>query len=419
MMTSTETGIDTRRSHMQGESVPRSLIAFEEAAAQLDLEPWIVQRLRHPLEESTSNLQIVRDSGDAVCVPLLAVRHSEMSGCAAGSLSLASGLQQRDCRAVAMERAWQAALLGLPCGGGAYGLLCDPMEWSERELVAMVAPLARQLDSRRESSLIFPGQGCCREFIGRLAARLRKPQDVKITGKPDCMGGLDHDVFAAEGIAAVASAALRHVGRATIGAKVVIQGFGTLGRAISRRLSREGMRIVALTDISGGIYRADGLILEDVATRLAQAPVLLGYSEAEHISRAELMSVEADVVLLTSGASQLNEGNCQRVAAPVIVEADFNAVTESARHCLAEKTKTVAPWFLSNCGTLVGSYFEVRGSQVLSQPEELLARCYGIVGKAVEPVFRAMDLGESSCEQAAYRLAVEAAASYVRMCGSE
>jgi glutamate dehydrogenase (NAD(P)+) len=416
-MTNAEIEIAVRRTRIQNESVSRSMLAFEEAASLLDLEPWIVQCLRHPVEETTSYLEVVRDSGDAACLPLFAVRHSEMSGCAAGSLSLASGLQQRDCRAAAMERTWQSALLGLPFGGASYGLICDPAEWSEKELIAIIPALARQLDQRRNGTVLFPGEGCCREFLGRLGAHLRTG-DVHITGKPDCMGGIDHNVFAAEGIAALVSGALRHAGRATIGAKVAIQGFGALGLAVSRRLAREGMRIVGLSDTSGGIYRADGLILEDVATHFAQEPVLVGYPEAEHISRTELMSVEADVLLLTSGANQLNEKNCQGVAAEVIVEADFNAISEDARNTLSGRT-ILAPWFLATCGTLLGSHFEVYVSKILQRQEELLTRCYGIVGQVVGRILSASSEDDRSCEQAAYRLAIEAAASYLRACGLE
>lgn len=417
-MASLDTEMLVRKS-TRSESVSRPLLAFEESAAQLDLEPWIVQRLRHPVEESTSYLQIVRDSGDAVCVPLFTVRHSEMPGCAAGSLALASGLQRRDCRATGMERTWQSALLGLPFGGAAYGLVCDPAEWSERELLAIIPALARQLDQRRNGSVLFPGQGCCREFVGRLAARLRNSSNVRVSGKPDSMGGLDHDAFAAEGIAALISTALHHAGRATIGAKVAIQGFNALGRAASQRLARAGMRIVALSDTSGGIYRADGLILEDVATRLAQEPVLLGYPEAEHLSRAESMSVEADVLLLTSGSHAVNDDNYGGVMAEVVVEADFNAVSESARNFLSEKRKFVAPWFLSTCGTLVGSYFELQGSRIPGQTDELLARCYGIVGQAMERVLGATEDHKCAAEQAAYRLAIETTANCVRTCGVE
>jgi glutamate dehydrogenase/leucine dehydrogenase len=106
------------------------------------------------------------------------------------------------------------------------------------------------------------------------------------------------------------------------------------------------------------------------------------------------------------------------VAAEVIVEADFNAISEDARNTLSGRT-SLAPWFLATCGTLLGSYFEVHGSQILQRQEELLTRCYGIVGQLVGRILSTGSDDDRSCEQAAYRLAIEAAASYLRACGLE
>jgi glutamate dehydrogenase/leucine dehydrogenase len=416
-MASVEMPVEVR-SHARNGKLNHSRVAFEEAAAVLDLEPWIVQRLRHPVEESTAYLQIARDSGEIVCVPLLGVRHSEASGCAMGSLEMASDLQQCDCRVQGMERTWQSALLGLPLTGAAYGLVCDPQEWNERELIAMISPLARRLAQHRGGLVLFPGNGCCREFMGRLAAQLCGTPGVKITGTPDVLGGLDPERFTAEGIAALVSAALRSAGRAAIGARVAIQGFGALGRAVSQRLLREGMRIVALSDTSGGIYRSDGVILEDVVSRLAHDPLLCAYKEAEHLSRADLFCVEADILLLTSGTNEFNESHCKDVAAEIIVEAQFNGINEEARNLLSTR-KTVAPFFVVTCGTLVGSYGEVPGSGILRPEDELLKRCYGIVGHAVNQILHSREKEECSFEQAAYRHAVQSAANYLRASGFE
>src|SRR5664279_1105827 len=95
------------------ESETSAACAFEEAAAALDLEPWIVERLRHPAQESTAYLQSVRDSGDSICVPFLEVQHNRMSDSTIGSMSMLPDWSSKDCRAMAMERTWQAALLGL------------------------------------------------------------------------------------------------------------------------------------------------------------------------------------------------------------------------------------------------------------------------------------------------------------------
>jgi len=414
-MASAETHIDEKAGFG---GIRHSMLAFEEAAEVLDLEPWIVQRLRHPLDECTAHLQVTRDSGEPACIPFFSVHHNEISGCSAGSLALAPGLQLRDCQAVGRERAWQSALLGLPMGGASYGVVCDPIAWSERELTALVRPLARHMKRLRQRQIVFPGRGCYREFAGRLFAEFADSHNVIATGKPDCMAGLDHPALAAEGIAAAISAVLRHAGRPSIGARVAIQGFGELGQALSQRLVREGMKVVALSDSSGAVYRADGLILSDVNDRMAHERVLFGYAEAEHISRAEVLQVDADVLALTLGSNELNQTNYGKLSAGVVVEGDYNAIDDAAKQMLLENKTAVVPWFLASCGTLIAAYWESYEGQILKPPQELLGRCYGIVRQAVDGVLQYGSEQGCSLDQAAYRLAIEAAANYVRACGA-
>ena len=415
-MTGAETYIDGRTTFAGNR---HTMLAFEEAAELLDLEPWIIQRLRHPLDEYTAYLQVTRDSGESVCVPFVAVHHNEMSEGCAGSLALVPGLQLRDCQAEARERAWQSALLGLPFGGASYGIVCDPVLWSEKELTSLVHPLARQLAQRRGNQIVFPGRGCHREFMGRLCAELSDSHSVAVTGQPECMSALDHMAFTTEGIAAAISAALRHAGRPSIGARVAIQGFGELGQVLSRRLASEGMKIIALSDNSGGIYRVDGLIVSDLGTQVAHDQLLLGYKEAEHLSRADVINVDSDVLVLTAGSNELNEINCKKVAAGIVVEAERNAISEAAKDVLEEKNITVMPWFLATCGVMVASLFQLQKCQILNKPQELLARCYGIVGQVVDLTLHSSADARCLLEQAAYRIAVETAANCIRTCGRQ
>jgi glutamate dehydrogenase (NAD(P)+) len=400
-------------------STRQSLFAFEEAAAALDLEPWIVQRLRHPIEESTAYLQVHRDSGEAVCAPLFSVHHSEMSGRTIGGLSLRPDLQLRDCQAMAMERTWQAALLGLPFSGAFYGLVCDPAELSEREMVAMARSLGRHLCQRCPDLLLLPDRGCCREFMARVFAGTRGLRHVHVTGTPNCMGGLDPALFIAEGIAALISTHLRHRGKGFIGAKIALQGFDVLGQAISRRLLREGMQIVAIADNSGGVYRADGLILADVRSSLSRENVLLAYTEADHISRAEIMGVEADALVLTSGPKELRDHHCRSVSTGLVVEATWEAVEDGARALLTGRGTTVAPWFVATGGSLLAAYGEVLAMGIRGTIEELLAKCYRSLSQATEQVLRQASEQDTSFEQAAFRIAVDSTASYLRCCGPE
>ncbi len=396
-----------------------SLLAFEETAAALDLESWIVDRFRHPEQESTAYLQLIHDDGDAFCIPLIQIQHSSVCGPMIGSLSIAPDLQMRYCAGIAMERSWQAALLGLPFGGASYGLVCDPNELSERELVRLLGLAGRQLDKfLTPDSLLFPGRGCQRELIAKLFAGMRSSRDVNVTGKPGCLGGLNHDQFAAEGIAAMISAALRHAGKSPEGATVVIQGFGPTGQAVSRRLADEGLTIIGLSDSSGGLYRSDGFILDDILAQFEREPLLFSYAEAEHITRAELLHIGADVLVVSAGAHEIDDNSWNAVPAQLIVEADWNAVTSSAVRKMEAGGRLVIPWLLASAGSVLASCFEGRNLQILCSPKELLSRTHACFTETMANIFAYLAVNQCSFHEATLRIAIERAAERLRAAGS-
>ena len=395
-------------------------LGLEEAAAALDLEPWIVERLRHPAEESTSCLPLVRDNGDALSVPLFQVQHSTLFGSTIGSLSLRPDLQLPICEAIAMERTWQAALLGLPFGGASYGLVCDPHDLSERELTRLLNSAAHRLrfqPGRR--AVIFPGIGCRVECVAKLFAETRDSANLIVTGKPDCLGGSNLDRFEAEGIAAVVCAELRRSGKAPATGKVVIQGFGPLGQAVSERLTNEGMTLIGLSDNTGALYRADGLILDHIRLHYDRESILFGYPEAESISRADLLQLKSDVLVLTSGSNEIHGKNWGAISAPLVIEADWNAVTAAAKRNLAGRNIQVIPWSIATSGAMLGAYFESRQEQIVVNPEDLLCKTRARVEQAVIAAISYSHDTKASVNQAARQLALQRVARCSRLCGRE
>jgi glutamate dehydrogenase (NAD(P)+) len=417
MATSTLHAADRDVSRKADERRQSSSLAWEEAAVRLDLEQWIVDRLRHPVETSTSYLQLLRDSGSALCLPLLKVRHADRFSSAIGSLSFAADVQLRDCEAFAADRTWQAALLGLPCDGVSYSVVCDEDELSERETFRLLDLVARQLNRPQAAgSILFPGRGCRREFMGKLFGAMQSNRDVAVTGKPDCLGGLNLNDFAAEGIAAIVSPALLRKGQRIQGAKVAVEGFRALGQAISQRLARDGLRLVALSDNSGGIYRADGLILPDVNSQINREQVLFGYSQAERISRAEVLRREVDALILTAGSDEINPDNCGGIQAPIVIEADWNAVTPAAKPMLSARDTTVVPWVLSSAGMLIGAWFESHNANILAGKQELLTKIHTTLEKAFTEVCDYAEINNLSMDEAAIQIGLERAADCERAC---
>jgi len=395
----------------------QTAVALEEAAAALDLEPWIVDRLRHPEEESTSYLQLIGDSGDAACVPLFHVEHGAAHSAAIGSFSLLPDLQLRACQMMAMERTWQSALLGLPFGGASYGLVCDPDELSERELARLLVLAAQRLPGRRgRRSVIFPGRGCRREFMARAGAELSANCAVTLTGNLECVGGIDVNQFIAEGVAAVVLAGLRNQRKTPAEAKFALQGFGPLGQAISARLVSEGLTVVAVSDATGVAYRSDGLILGDIRAQVAREGVLFGYAEADRITHAEMLRTEADVLVLASGPNEIHGNNWNAVAASLVVEAEWNAVTATAKERLAAKGASVMPWLVATSGALPGAYFESRDEQIGGDIAKLLARTKDWVQQVFQRVSDSAAGNDRSLDFAARQIAVERVAECLRLC---
>jgi len=394
--------------------------AFEEAAAALDLEPWMVERFRHPGEETIAYLPLIRDSGDAVTVPLFQVQHSAIHGATIGSISLLPDLQLPQCEAIAMERSWQAALLGLPLGGASYGLVCDPQELSERELMRTLSLAGRHLHKAPAAgSLLFPGRGCRREFAAKLFAEGRSHCQLTVAGTPDCLGGVDIDRAAAEGIAAIVSSALVQVGKGGPTARIAIEGFGSLGQAVSQTLAGEGFSLVALSDNSGAIYRSDGLILDDVRARFAREQVLFGYDKAEHISRWELSHVRADVLVLTSGPGAIHTAAGNGGAGRIVVEAEWNAVAPSATEAMTASGVLVVPWLVAGCGALLGSYLESRNVGLWSSGKELPARVRACMTQVSGTVLKYAGERDVAFGSAARQCAIERASQCARSCGTE
>ncbi len=394
----------------------QAAIAFEETARALDLEPWIVERLRHPDVSSTTFLPLVRGNGDPLCVPLFQVRHGGLPGATIGSLSLVPDLQLADCEATAMERTWQAALLQLPVLGASYGLVCDGEELNEGELLRLMRLAARGVRSTAPS-ILFPGRNCARECLGAFAAEITPEQHVVVSGRPEYLGGLDLAAFQAEGVATVVLQLLQDRGIAATSAKVVVQGYRKAGRAISARLSELGLTLAGLSDGSGAIYRSDGFILGDIHAQVESEEVLFGYREAERISAEAMLQAEGDVLVLASSPHEVHSGNWRKLSAPIVVEAVWDGVSPAAKKQLADAGHVVVPWSLATCGAVLGAYLEGRGEHPFRSLEQLLQRTHELVQQTYARVAAYSAVHAIPLDDAARHLAVERVAAAIRTCG--
>jgi glutamate dehydrogenase (NAD(P)+) len=152
---------------------------------------------------------------------------------------------------------------------------------------------------------------------------------------------------------------LGRLGRKPQQTRVAIQGFGNVGSHSAKFLAEAECKIVAISDLSGGYYRGEGI---DVPSALRHARdnhgSLAGYTEAEHITNEELLELDVELLMPAALGGVIDANNAQRIQAPIIVEAANAPVRPEADSVLHQRGAIVLPDILANAGGVTVSYFE-------------------------------------------------------------
>jgi glutamate dehydrogenase (NAD(P)+) len=186
-----------------------------------------------------------------------------------------------------------------------------------------------------------------------------------VTGKPIEIGG-SHGRREATGRGVITCLleACREIGLALAGARLVVQGFGQVGRAAARIATQHGAKLVGLSDVSGGVHAPGGLDIDEVERWIAENGQLKGLPGAEHCSNAALLELPCDVLIPAAVQNQLTAENAERIQARLIVEGANGPTTLEADAILSDRGATVVPDILANAGGVTVSYFEwVQGLQ--------------------------------------------------------
>jgi glutamate dehydrogenase/leucine dehydrogenase len=377
--------------------------ALEEAARRLDLEPLLLQRLRQPEREITVRLVQRSGAGPPASFAGYRVVHSAARGPASGGVHLRPDMTLSDLRAAAMLRTWQQALLGLPFGGAAGALVCDPQRLSERELKPLVKSYVTALRPALGPFLdvLSFGDGCNDAVMCWMAAGA---SDAVVTAMPAAGAGVCLLLPEAAG------------SRPLAGLRVALEGFGALGQAIAADLAAHGACLVAISDVSGGLRNDGGLPLAALRVHAARAGVLFGFSEAEPVSDTETLETPCDALVLADSERHVHARHAGRIAAPIVVEAAPGAVPPAAAEALSARGVLVIPNLLAGAGAALCDAMEwtriVRGPWAASASvEEALRSCLLPAWTRVRTAAQRQRL---TLREAATQLAVEAVAAALR-----
>jgi len=327
------------------------------------------------------------DNGETRVVQGWRVQHNLSLGPAKGGVRYHQDVTGDEVSALAMAMTWKCALLGLPYGGAKGGIRVDPRELSRSENERM---------TRRYTSEIAPWIGIDRDIpapdVGTDEQTMAWMMDTYavwaghtvhgvVTGKPLALGGsLGRAASTGEGLARVCLHALRQEGINPDGARVALQGYGKVGRWAAYGLEREGVKIVALSDVSGSVVRRDGVLLQEIDEHLSRGGML---SELEGES-TPFWEVEADAFVPAALEGAIDAEVARNLQTRLVVEGANGPTTNEADDILSKRGVKVIPDILANGGGVVVSYLEwVQDTQHLMWTEEkVMTQLHDVMDRA-------------------------------------
>jgi len=403
-----------------------ALEQFNEAADALDLEPTLREILQAPQRETTVRFPVELDDGSVRAFTGYRVWHNTSRGPAKGGVRYHPSTDLDEVRALAMWMTWKSALVRLPFGGAKGGVACDPRALSRRELERLTRRFTAELGELigPERDIPAPDLGTDAQVMAWMmdtyAMHRGQPVPGVVTGKPVGLGGTEgRQEATGQGVAYCVQEAARHLGLDLAGARMAIQGYGTVGGAAARALQRIGANVIAVADIGGGVFRGDGLDLDRLTWHLRETGSVAGSPGTEPISNAELLALDCDVLVPAALEGQITAANAHTVRARILAEAANGPTTPDADPILRERGVLVVPDILCNAGGVTASYFEwVQNRQAFAWTlDEVNARLRRVLVRAFDEVWRTAGEHLVTPRLAAHLLAVGRVAEATRSRG--
>lgn len=399
---------------------------LRQAAGRLSLKRGILEFLATPERELTVNFPVKMDDGSVRVFRGYRVHHSLVRGPAKGGIRFHPHVHLNEVRALAMWMTWKCALFRLPYGGAKGGVEVDPGTLSAGELERLTRRYASEI-----SVLMGPYGDIPAPDVGTNAQVMAWIMDTfsmhrgravtaVVTGKPVPIGG---SVGRREATGRGVMLAAREIARLHRlpwqGATAVVQGFGNVGSAAARLMAEGGCRVIAASDVRGGIHNPKGLDLAALEQHVAATGSVAGFAGAEAIGQRDLLELPCTYLVPAALEGQITADNAGRIRARVIAEGANGPTTPEADAILAERGITVVPDILANGGGVVVSYFEwVQDLQSLFwSEEEINARLEGVMVRSVHDVVALARADGISLRLAAMQRAVERVAEALMLRG--
>ena len=344
----------------------------------VSIDPEALEKLKHPKSILQVSIPVRMDDGSLEIFTGYRVKHDDTKGPTKGGIRFHPTLDISEIKMLAFLMTFKSALIGLPFGGSKGGVIVDPKTLSPLELERLSRGYINQISNFIGPNIDIPAPDINTNamimgwMMDEYSSIVRQHTPAVITGKPIPLGGSQGRVEATGLGAYFCIKEFERLSELTQSQKnenirVAIQGFGNVGENIARFLHEDGYKIVALSDMDGGIFNQDGLDITDLIAKRSDLQknkkdcynvAIDSLIKGDSIKNEQLLTLDIDILILAACEKQITKDNANNIRAPFIVEIANGPITSEADVILNAAGKTIMPDILINSGGVIVSYFE-------------------------------------------------------------
>jgi len=343
-------------------------IVLQQAMGVGGIDRRIFEIIRNPQRETKVYLPIEMDDGTVKVFEGYRVQHSNIRGPFKGGIRYHQDCNLNEVKALATWMSLKCAVVNIPFGGAKGGIQVDPNTLSTRELCRLtrrytfaIAPIIGD-DVDIPAPDVNTNSQTMAWILDTYSQLKGKPCPGVVTGKPIELGGSKGRSSATgRGVVISSRLILEKHNEHIEGTTVAIQGMGNVGGMAAKIFYENSAKVVAISDVSGGIYCAKGLNIPEIMEYLDKGKNFLKEYEAPgvyHITNEELLTCRCKILVPAAMENQINAGIAKRLKCKYVIEGANGPTTVEADEILAKRNIILVPDIFANSGGVIVSYFE-------------------------------------------------------------
>jgi glutamate dehydrogenase/leucine dehydrogenase len=400
---------------------------FHTASQLLGLEEQVYNVLKSPAKQVIVSLPVTMDNGSIKVFEGYRVIHSTILGPSKGGIRFDPEVNLDEVKALAAWMTWKCAVVDIPYGGAKGGVACQPREMSPGEIERLMRAYTQAMSDvfGPDQDIPAPDMGTGPREMAWLMDQYSRNKGMTVsavvTGKPIVMGGsLGRTEATGRGVMVTSMAAMEKLKINPFKATCAVQGFGNVGSWAAQLLEERGLRVLAVSDVSGAYYNERGINIEEaLAHRDKNKGSLEGFTGAEKITNEELLTLPVDLLVPAAKEDVITHHNAANIRAKLIVEGANGPTSSKADSIIYDKGISVVPDILANAGGVTVSYFEWVQNRLGYKwtAERVNRRSDRIMKDAFDNVYKVANDYKVSMRIAAYMVAIDKVAKTYKFRG--